>query len=177
MQSTRTHTERARPAAAAFFRFFFRYTPCFRIYFSYSPLYVREKIKKKPKNRCFFFNRNFMRNMFAALLAQNFFSSSFFSTVFFSNKSMTLFSFRLVFFFVGVFASSLSFFLSRRSLLYSTFALHLSVRCCCCCFFTRNTSLAAAFAIGFSFIFVHFRLLRFRSNYFRCSRTLGTHTL
>lgn len=93
IQSTRTHTERARPAAAAaaFFRFFFRYTPCFRIYFSYSPLYVREKIKKKPKNRCFFFNRNFMRNMFAALLAQNFFSSSFLAQFFFEQINDTFF--------------------------------------------------------------------------------------
>lgn len=43
---------------------------------------------------------------------------------------------------------------------------------------SRATLLAAAIAIRFCFIFVHFRLLRFRSNYFRCSRTLGAqHTL
>lgn len=59
IQSTRTHTERARPAAAAFFRFFFRYTPCFRIYFSYSPLYVREKIKKKNRRIAVFFQQKF----------------------------------------------------------------------------------------------------------------------
>lgn len=84
MHSTRTHTERARPAAVAFFRFVssFAYTLLPYILFVFAVVCER-KNKKKNRRIAVFFNRNFMRNMFAALLAQNFFSLSFFSTVFF----------------------------------------------------------------------------------------------